>query len=204
MKIAKMAKYILIICMLAAGSAYGQNIKASLLLGFNASQVDGDTYAGYHKVGLNTGVSALVPISKRFSWNIELLYNQKGSRKFANPKDGDNVSYKLVLDYADVPLLFNYHDKDKISFGLGVSMGALVRFKEFQDEIETLSTTDDYKKFDYNLLFNGQYNFSPHFGINIRYAISFLNISNIGKQKINKMVTFRLVYVLNPEKSSFK
>src|ERR1700744_4144942 len=68
----------------AQSSYYIENphttFKGGLVLGTNFTQVDGDTYYGYHKIGLNTGGMVYVHFTQLFGVSMELLYSQKGSR----------------------------------------------------------------------------------------------------------------------------
>ena len=115
-----------------------QNIGGGLILGFNASQVDGDQLAGYHKLGLNMGIMGVIPINKKTAISLEILFNQKGSVKNPHPKDPSGSSYKLRIDYLDVPVLLNFKDKEKIIFGTGFSYGTRIRFFESVNVLEKL------------------------------------------------------------------
>src|SRR5688572_14807215 len=80
--------------------------KPALIIGMNATQVDGDDLAGYRKVGLNAGAAAYIRLPKNFSINFEILYSQKGARASANQYILNSQDYKLVLDYVDIPIIF--------------------------------------------------------------------------------------------------
>jgi len=185
---------------------HSQYIKTGVILGVNASQVDGDGIAGFKRLGLNTGLYARIPLAKHFSASIELLYSQKGSRQFPDSKNPGKRSYKLALDYAEIPLLIEYQDLDKISAGLGFSVGQLVRFKETRQEFEiSYSPEPPVKKRDYNIVFTASYLLAPHWDINLRYAFSLANIS-LGstayewrEKHTSKFLSFRVIYNINPE-----
>src|SRR5690606_17623874 len=51
-----------------------------LLLGSNFTQVDGDNFAGYHKVGLNAGGIVYTHLGEKVAASMEILFSQKGSR----------------------------------------------------------------------------------------------------------------------------
>jgi hypothetical protein len=63
------------------GNLSAQRIKGAVIAGMNLSQVDGDEVYGYNKVGLNAGASAILPVGKWFSFSIETVYSQKGSKQ---------------------------------------------------------------------------------------------------------------------------
>ncbi len=183
-----------------------QYIKTGIIVGMNAAQVDGDDLAGYKRVGLNTGAYARIPVGKHFSSTIELLYSQKGSREFPDTKIPNKKTYKLVLDYAEVPVLFQYHDRDRIMAGLGFSLGQLVRFLETRDEDKVIwDPQHPVKRQDYNMLFTASYLLARHWDINIRFSFSMANISkgstsfNWNQKHINRYISFRLVYNINPD-----
>lgn len=173
-------------------SAYSQKpdekksiFRAALIVGFNASQVDGDDLAGYRRIGLNAGGAAFILLPKNFSINFEILYSQKGSRASNNQLTAD-VLKKLALDYVDVPLLINYHDKDKEGndvaiFGVGVILNSLVRYK-LEDIYGTLEPDKEiYERFGVEAAANVTFLFAKKFGINLRFAYS---LNNIAKEPV--------------------
>lgn len=146
---------------------------AGLIAGFNATQVDGDDVAGYNKLGLNTGATVFVRFHDNISVSLEMLYNQKGSKSELNIQYTQD-SYKLWLDYVEVPLMLNFYDKKIAMFSAGLSFARLVRFKE---EVNGFQTTDDYEivpydDWDYNLIFGVMFFIKEHWGIQMRFAYS--------------------------------
>jgi len=185
---------------------YGQDadktvmrFRGGLVAGLNASQVDGDDYAGYHKLGLNAGFLSQVPLSKKFFMSVEILYAQKGAK--SKTFQGYPTAYQLNLHYAEVPILINFQEKSAVNFGLGVSYGRLVKSKEFVDELEQ-PTSDDFKRNDISAIANGTYLISDHFQLNVRFAYSIVPIgyrdgSNFNNRGMyNNVLSFRLAYVL--------
>jgi hypothetical protein len=105
-----------------------------IIAGANFTQVDGDTYYGYHKVGLNVGAVVYVHFTEKFGASMELDYTQKGSR-------GESVSnsvsigqyvekYFMDLNYAEVPVTLHYKTH-KIDIEAGVSYARLINSKEW-------------------------------------------------------------------------
>ncbi len=185
---------------------FSQNIKGGLIAGFNATQVDGDEVFGYHKFGLNTGATAIIPINKVFSISIETLYNQKGS--YQRPIYNDTVKsgeYKLKLNYLDVPVLFHYEDKGVINFGTGFSWGRLVEFAEWEHgkRINWETQTGPYKSADINWIFDVQLRMKKNFRFDFRYAYSVGKIrtrtflTGDTRKQFNNLLSFRLIYVFN-------
>ena len=56
-------KYIIYSFLLSCSMSYAQDFGAQLLVGANFSQVDGDQFAGYNKLGVNAGIQINRPIN---------------------------------------------------------------------------------------------------------------------------------------------
>lgn len=183
--------------------------RPALMVGMNATQVDGDDLAGYRKVGLNAGAGVYVLLPRNFSVNMEILYSQKGARTSANQMVQNSDDYKLILDYVDIPLIFNYHDKDNMKekdvaiFGLGFIVNTLVRNKQLFGGQECVGNDcNEYRKLGLEAVANVIFVFARKFGVNLRFTYSMLNItskpvdySNLknGGQR-NNVLTFRTMY----------
>src|SRR6188474_2797152 len=83
-------------------------IRGGVIFGMNASQIDGDDYAGYRKVGLNFGFYGQIPVSKRFFLSTEILYSQKGAKNPVTPNTPVQYWYTWNIQYAEIPLLIHY------------------------------------------------------------------------------------------------
>ncbi len=102
-----------------------------LLVGANFAQVDGDYFAGYHRIGLNAGGIAYVQLARHVALSMEILYSQKGSRSNGPQISPANayitiLQYGIAANYAEVPIMINYFDARRSHFGLGVSYNRLV------------------------------------------------------------------------------
>lgn len=95
--------------LMAFGSsrAFAQSFNSGLIAGATFCQVDGDKYAGYHKLGWTAGAYVNLPIFDHFTAQMELKYTQMGAHSSAEEwQYGD--SYNLVLHYAEIPLMLQY------------------------------------------------------------------------------------------------
>lgn len=134
---------ILVTCLLAAVHSSGQSnyyvedpkvFNGGLLFGPNFTQIDGDTYYGYHKLGLNMGGVVYVHFTTKVGASIEIIYSQKGSRGEAileSPSIGTYVTkYFMNLNYVEVPLTAHviYYD---IDFEAGASYARLIKSREW-------------------------------------------------------------------------
>ena len=85
-----------------------QYFNAGLKAGIVGSQVDGDKFAGYDKLGLDAGIFVNYQLSMRTALQLEMEYIQKGSSHTPNVEKGDYDEYKMRVDYFQMPVLFQY------------------------------------------------------------------------------------------------
>lgn len=183
-----------------------QFVKGGIISGFNLTQVDGDEYAGYKKFGLHLGGTAIIPLKHNFSLGLELLYNEKGSyeRSFGSY---DSLEYTLRLNYAEVPIIIRYIDKDMAGLGLGFSYGRLVNAKEWQngDFSKWNTNTGPYKTEDYSVIVEAFFKIYGGLKANIRYSYSMYRLRTRDyytgtkfketRHQYNNCITFRLMYI---------
>lgn len=159
-----------------------------IVAGINASQIDGDTYAGFHKAGLNTGIAAYIKLNPKVVLSLELLYSQKGARNvqvYNSPTVGSvPIIYTAKLNYAEIPLMLHYAVADKIHFGLGASYSRLVSDKETMDSytqssINALQNT--FRKQDFNYLAAVSYQLYNNIFVRARYQYSMTSIRDAQK-----------------------
>lgn len=179
-----------------------------MLIGINFSQVDGDGFSGYNKIGLNSGAWVLVKLGKRFGSSLELDYSQKGSkvrRVTESYYTGTSVEgYDLKLNYAEIPLLFHYLPEGKFIYSAGASYGRLIQSKEEAFTIAPVNLNPEinyFRKQDFNSIVGASYVFYKNWLINLRYAYSLTTIRDPqrvpqgyggGNQK-NNLFTLKLV-----------
>ena len=177
------------------------------VLGLIASQVDGDDFAGFNKLGVTGGFIAELPLSKYFFISTEILYSQKGSKSHTYPNIP--LEYRLKLNYAEVPVLINFQNKPSFNFGAGFSYNRLIKVREFVYGLEQIpnsfdvSTSDfnQLKKNDFNLVVGGSYLFTKNFMVNVRYQYSItamgrVALSNFNNRGMyNNLLAFRFMYV---------
>jgi hypothetical protein len=64
-------------------------------------------------------------VTEKLSYQLEMLYIQKGSRKATNPENNDYTFFQLKLDYVEIPLSIQYK-KDKFTYEAGLAFGRLI------------------------------------------------------------------------------
>ena len=155
-----------------------------LILGGNFCQVDGDNFAGFHKVGLNAGGVVYIKLDQHIAASMEVLFSQKGSRATTPQVLASGfyiLKYGIDLNYAEVPIMINYFDKRKSHFGGGLSYSQLASSNEY---ITTNPPTAydlskyPFKKSDLNLLLSGSLHLYKGFFLNLRFQYSLISIRN--------------------------
>ena len=117
--------FILFLLVMASSSLRAQRFNAGLMLGGVTSQVDGDTYDGYHKWGCLGGGYVFLQISPHSSFQMELEYIQKGSKRNDTSVSGGNT-YLLRLHYIEIPFLYQYTFKKRFYFEAGPAADVLI------------------------------------------------------------------------------
>jgi len=187
---------------------YAQKFNGGISAGFVASQLDGDTYGGYHKAGFEVGTFVNRYITKNTSLQMQLKYIQKGSRHIPDSIDFENRPYRLHMDYVEIPFNFNYHYKKRFVISLGIHNGYLFNFKEELDYIRLYE--DEFRYFNkYELSYSVglSYKISKKiiFGILHNYSILPVRKHALGSVykfnfgQYNKLLAFSFYYQFNNE-----
>ena len=211
--------------LLSAGSALAQNpdsyydvaprtFYGGIVGGVNFTQLDGDNYAGYHKVGFNGGGIVYARFDEHLAASIEILYSQKGARSHKEQQVAGAYihNYYVNLNYAEVPLQLCYFDRRRSHFGAGFSISRLVSVKE-EGEASTpgFPPTDfsqyPFKKMDYNFIIGGNLHLIKGLFLNARFQYSLVPVrkGEIGTdlprffsgrgEQYNNMWTVRMMYL---------
>ena len=193
--------------------SFSQRILGALSIGANFTQVDGDEFYGFHKVGLNVGPMVVIPFGKNKNWSVsmELLYSQKGSYHRGS---SDTTTFRLSQDYAEIPVLIHFTDKKIISGGVGFSYGQLVNYKEtknnFYDSLFTYQT--GLSNNDICVIADVQIRLWSKLWANVRYQYSVKSNRTVlvkdlnnpddpfTRNQYNNVISVRLTWVFNQEK----
>lgn len=130
-----MKQFVLLLLLLVAASsaAFSQRFEGGLIGGFNATQVDGDTYSGYHKPGMALGGYVQTNLSRTIYAGMELKFMQKGSRNIDSLARNGQIKYIMRLNYVDLPVYLGIRTSDRISLLVGLSSGYLLSGSEYND-----------------------------------------------------------------------
>lgn len=179
---------------------YAQDFYAGIKAGVATTQVSGDELSGFDKAGLVAGGSVGLPLSKKFDLSMEILYIQKGSRKNADPDNGDYVSYLLRVNYFEIPLIAQWKFSKRFVFEAGPAFGVLLNSYE-EDEYGELSQPVEFNKTEFSLLGGMTVNIVKNFAFNIRYEKSMLPIREISRDQFNEALNFTFQYTFRKEKN---
>jgi len=182
----------------------------------NLTQVDGDEVFGFKKVGANVGAGVMIPIKGNWDVSLEALFSQKGANQKPQWDDSTrNGAYRLNLNYAVVPVLIMYTDKEFISAGAGFSWGRLVGVKEWEHDklVETTTLNSGvYNKNDFSILADLRIRVYKQLKFNLRYQYSLVKIrtrefeNGAGetwtRDQFNNVISFRLIWVFNEQQSN--
>jgi len=148
-----------------------QGFRGSAVIGFTASQLDGDNLVGYKKLGVTSGVKVAYNLAEKLSGNLEILYTQRGSSEKLF-KRSDELEL-TELNYFELPIYLSYADwfikEDsyfKMHGHLGFSYAALVSSKGNSE----LYTFDEFSKNDFSYLIGATYKFTMNWALTIRYT----------------------------------
>jgi hypothetical protein len=170
-----MKKLIIIALIVVPVMASAQRFNGGLLAGVCASQVDGDTYGGFDKVGLQGGVFVNTKFTKNWGAQMEIKYNGKGARK--KTSESDPETYSLTLHYIDLPLMINLTVQKKFIFDAGFVPGYLFAKNGEKDGIKMSGNEiSAFKKVDLSWLIGFNYKINDNFIANIRYSYSLFSI----------------------------
>lgn len=184
-------------------------------VGINASQIDGDKEYGYKYLGFHGGIGAMVRFHRNLSISMEMNYSMKGAKARytqtgRTPQNNNAQKYIASLDYIDVPVSLNVHDKKFVMISIGLTPAVLVRYKELDYTGNDVSSRPPYglpNKFDLSAFLGFHFVIKQHFMLGGKFSYSLIKLrpSYPGTKvngQYNNVLTFRFMYIL--DKTSFK
>ncbi|PKF75929.1 porin family protein [Chryseobacterium sp. PMSZPI] len=164
------------------------------------------------KLGFHAGAFVNIPISKQFSLQPEVLYNQMGARDViaSNPiKDGNvKVQDKVTMNYISVPLMLQMRPMDRFYVEAGPEFSYFINGKS-KGEMTTTTTVggvtttkteshsedldkDRINKFNFGLGLGLGYDITNNIGISARYVNSLTKIDKSRPAAENNNRVFQL------------
>lgn len=155
--------------------------EAGMLAGFNLSQMDGDYFTGFDKIGWYGGLQGIINLNRQLSLHLEMLYSQKGSRIPHGVKlDSRNeVRDRLIdLHYMDVPILLHYQLAQNSKSGFlefGPVISQLIQTNIEENAPQNIEGTvyreiqSSFENRDFSLLLGAGFPLYRDLNINLRY-----------------------------------
>ncbi|NBC81759.1 MAG: outer membrane beta-barrel protein [Bacteroidetes bacterium] len=157
--------------------AEAQRFDGGIMAGLSASQIDGDTYAGFHKGGLTAGVFAQTDMARYFFTRFEIKYTGKGAAKQDNEDNSD--FYKRTLHYIELPILLGYSLPKYEAFSFHGGLSPAYLFHSFQEGTEIATgAVQGYQDFDLGWLLGAAYAINESFSVEARYTYSLLGLTD--------------------------
>jgi len=150
---------------------FGQGFTGGAIVGFNASQVDGDNFGGYKKLGYALGLFANYKFNDLLAIQPEIMIEQLGSREV----EAAGVPFAARLVYVSANPLLNLNRElnvggeynHAIQFFAGPAFGYLLSAKDFGKQEVT-----DIRNTDIKVLAGFGYKFGRRLAITSRYGYS--------------------------------
>lgn len=167
------------------GKQIKQRFRASLLAGFNLSQMDGDNYNGFDKFNPQFGIGGTAVINRQSEIGIELLYHSKGARTESDPRRVINTKDRSVdLSYVEVPIYFRHNRRETfptVYFEGGGAFARLIDVKidepaVVQDGLILSGLESDLQANELSLLLGIGYQFTEHIGARFRYSFALTRV----------------------------
>ena len=213
--------FFIIFLLIITTGVNAQLFQGYALAGINLSKVEGDrinnNMLAFNKPGLNTGLGVALDVGHNFSASMEILFSQKGAYKKNGEPDSLQPAYLISLNYAEIPLIIHYTDKEKYIFGTGFSYSRLLSLKWIVNGRTLSDKIQDGLYADNNIDWIADFRMNVWKGLkfNFRYAYSLKSIwsgtedqllETIGGQKQdmdqrNSMVSVRFIWSFNEKQT---
>lgn len=177
--------------LLIVGTASAQHPNFGVKGGLNLYNVVNDNDAKYDtKAGFHVGMLLHFHVAPHFAIQPELLYSAQGAKY--NSSIGD---INLKLEYANVPLMFQYMFDNGFRFEAGPQIGFLTNANAELNGISA-DVKDDIKPIDFAIGVGlGYINPSSGWGVDARYNHGVTNINETGSvNSYNRGFQFGLLY----------
>jgi hypothetical protein len=194
--------FIPILFLMLVNIVSAQRFDGGILAGYNATQVEGDTYKGYHKPGLVVGFFVQTDVAPAVFLAMELRYAQKGARNKIKPEFPEK--YIMRLGYVELPVYAAFRTNDRGSVIGGLSTGFLVHSSESDENGEFPEEDQNaFNEIDLQPFIGFQFDFMDNLKADLRFALSVLPTRGQPGEgteyywhnnQFNNVITFALYY----------
>jgi hypothetical protein len=160
----------MIVVALNSQSLNAQEFNAGIFGGVTASQVDGDTYGGFNKIGLTAGAFVNRELDYNIYWQLEIKYVSRGA--YENYGPDDPRIYKTSYHYLELPLSVHYLFDGKIQAEIGISPEVLISYASFDEYGKIENDPAENRPFGLSAFAGIYYWFIPSTGVGLRYTYS--------------------------------
>ncbi len=172
-----MKKIVLFILMCCPLTALTQTFNGGIMAGGLVSQIDGDTWVGYHKVGYLAGAFVSLKLSPHSSFQLEMEYIQKGSRHNPDPENISDQLYLFRLHYLEIPVLYQFSFGNRFSVEAGPALDVLLGYHEEQDGISD-PPTEPVRNVTLSGILGAAVFITDHLKVNLRLNYSLISLRN--------------------------
>jgi len=164
-----------LLVLLSMGTLHAQTFHGGVYGGLSASQVDGDSFWGFNKPGLQAGVFVFTRFTDAIGMQLEVRYMGKGAQKYLTGNQPDR--YLLALHYIDIPVIVYFGVKNYFRLEAGVVPGYLFHANgkdsggSLPDEFLVA-----FRKADLATLIGLQIPFLERYSVSLRYSYSLISI----------------------------
>ncbi len=167
--------FIFLILFFVVNIIVAQRFDGGAIVGFNATQVEGDSYRGFHKPGIAAGFYVETDLAPAVFAGFEIKFMQKGARK--KTTENDPTKYIMRLNYIDLPLYAAFRANERMSILGGLSPGFLLSGKEFNEYGEfPPEDQNKFSPFDLQALIGFQFKMSDNWKTDLRLAYSLIPV----------------------------
>lgn len=165
----KLRHLLLPVMFMLSVKASAQRFQGGILVGMNASQIDGDTWVGFFKGGILAGAFVNTDLQDKFGAQLEIKYSPKGS---APGSKHPNYPAKIRLNYIDVPIMGTYEAAKNLKLEGGLSFNYLYKAQYFDGAWFEWDEGEGPNSFETAILFGINYRFFQRFDLNLRWNYS--------------------------------
>ena len=154
-----------------------QEFNGGLMAGLAGSQIAGDNDSGYNKAGIMAGGWANFQLNRKMFFQMELSFFQKGSRHNPNYEEEDFRSFKINLNYFEMPFLFQYIINERWKAELGPSIA--LTYSHYEELLESELPTENFRLINLNINAGVYYELTDRLQLNFRTNNALVNLRNV-------------------------
>lgn len=171
----------------------GQTFRASVLLGTNLSQIDGDDLLGFHRWGANGGLRVVAVLGERWRVGPEILFSQLGARRNRGSINiSDFRAFRLTT--AEVPLMAYYKDWRLVA-GAGLSYQRIIDYSVEDAGGQDITATTALREDGLAIKLGITIYLTPNWGMNFRWSKQLTDLQQTDAPSLRtRWLSLRAVY----------